>query len=136
MARVKVVHHTTGYEAIERIVVNVGDAVAKAVAQDAEDAAPIKTGALVSSILVVRASKYTWFVRVGTDHWWYQEYGARPHGPILPVKKKALWWPGLSHPIARVELHPGNKAQPFMRPAIYQRRFVWVTPTGEVAVSR
>lgn len=136
MARTVIVHHPQGYAAIAHRMGKLGDAMAGAVANDAIDAAPIKTGHMVSTIRVLRAGALTWYVTVGTDHWWYQEYGASPHGPILPVKKQALWWPGLRHPIARVKVHPGNPAQPFMRPAVYQTRAFWFTPTGGVAVTR
>jgi hypothetical protein len=134
-SRVKIVHHLPGYVAIEKRITNMGDGVARAIASDAVDAAPIKTGAMVSTIRVSHPGRWTWHVSVGTDHWWYMEFGANPHGPILPVKKKALWWPGLPHPINVVEVHPGNKPRPFMRPAVYQRRMVWFTPTGGVAVT-
>ena len=57
-------------------------------------------------------------VYIGTDHWPHIEYGTRPH-VILPRTKAALWWPGLDHPVARVN-HPGNPAYAPMRKALLQ----------------
>jgi len=38
--------------------------------------------------------------------------------PILPRQKKALWWPGLPHPIAAVRNHPGIKKNDYFQKAI------------------
>jgi hypothetical protein len=48
------------------------------------------------------------------------ELGTGPH-VILPKNKKALFWPGAAHPVARVN-HPGSAANPYLRPALFQRR--------------
>lgn len=42
----------------------------------------------------------------------YVHEGTRPY-EIVPVRKKALWWPGALHPVRRVR-HPGIKANPFV----------------------
>lgn len=136
MARVVMVHHPSGYIGIERRIQRVGDGVANAVANDARKAVPVQTGALIGSIHVARASTYSWHVRVGTDHWQHIEYGTLGRDPeIIPKVKKALWWPGLAHPIARVKHHPGNKAQPFMRPSLMQPRAFWFTSIGTLVVT-
>jgi HK97 gp10 family phage protein len=44
------------------------------------------------------------------------EFGTGPR-LILPVNKKALWWPGARHPVAYVN-HPGTRAKPYLRPAL------------------
>lgn len=44
------------------------------------------------------------------------EKGTAPHR-IEAVNKKALWWPGASHPVKSVQ-HPGSAAYPFMVPAL------------------
>ena len=43
------------------------------------------------------------------------EEGSRPH-VIRPVNAKALWWPGLDHPVLSVN-HPGTKERPYLVPA-------------------
>lgn len=40
------------------------------------------------------------------------EFGTSPH-VIYPVNKEALWWPGLAHPVKKVN-HPGSKPNPYM----------------------
>jgi len=134
MARVKIKHHLAGHEAIALRVRNMGAAVAEAVAEDARDMAPIDTGFLVSTIHVVQVSTYKWHVRVGTDYWSHMEYGTlKKNYVIRPRLKKALWWRGLDNPVSEVT-HPGLRPRPFMRPAVYQKRYIWYTPTGGVAV--
>lgn len=135
-AKMLLVHHPEGYEAIERRVVNGGEAVTNAVARDARKDAPKKTGELVSTIHVLRVSEYRWYVTVSAPHWMTQEYGTLGRDPvILPRVKQALWWPGLPHPIARVTKHPGNKPQPFMRPALFQPRVVLYNSIGGAVAS-
>lgn len=134
--RVRVKHHPEGYAAISFRVQRVGSAVAEAVAGDARDMAPIDTGRLVSSIHVMHVRTYGWRVRVGTDYWSHMEYGTFKKNYIIrPRLRRALWWEGLSRPVSQVT-HPGLEARPFMRPAVYQKRKIWLTPTGGVAVSR
>jgi len=48
------------------------------------------------------------------------EFGAGPH-IIRPKNKRALFWPGAKHPVAYV-MHPGNRAQPYLRPALQVMR--------------
>lgn len=132
----KIIHHPAGYAAIENRVINAGQAVTNAVARDARKDAPKDTGQLVSTIHVFHVTPYRWHVTVGTDYWAHQEYGTLGRNPIiLPRVKQALWWQGLPHPIARVNKHPGNKPQPFMRPALYQRRILTTNALGWVVSS-
>lgn len=132
----RVIHHPEGYIAIDRQVARVGDAVTNAVARDARKLAPKRTNQMASTIRVTRVGPLLWFVSVGTDHWHYMEYGTLGRDPVIrPRVKQALWWQGLPHPIAVVTKHPGNKAEPFMRPAVYQRRGLVVSPTGAVSVT-
>jgi hypothetical protein len=42
----------------------------------------------------------------------FVEFGTAPH-VILPKDKKALYWPGAEHPVARVN-HPGTQPNDFM----------------------
>lgn len=52
-----------------------------------------------------KGGKYEPFVRLGV----------RPErrNPILPRRKKALYWPGALHPVKAVYNHPGMKANPY-----------------------
>ncbi|MFD7410150.1 HK97-gp10 family putative phage morphogenesis protein [Kitasatospora purpeofusca] len=85
----------------------------------AKSLAPVDTGRLRSSIVAIpQGGRFTYTVTIGTNVEYAAdvEYGTAPH-VIVPKDKKALWWPGAAHPVARVN-HPGTRAQPFMRPAI------------------
>ena len=42
----------------------------------------------------------------------YVEFGTAPH-VIAPKEKKALYWPGAAHPVARVN-HPGTKPNRYL----------------------
>lgn len=89
-----------------------------AIARDMRRYCPVRTGALVRTIKV-RGRR----IRIGdatVDYALAVEYGTRPH-QITPVRKKALFWPGALHPVKTVH-HPGTRAQPFIRPAVYQYR--------------
>ncbi len=55
----------------------------------------------------------------------YVIMGTDPH-PILPVNKKALYWPGAEHPVRRVE-HPGTRANDYIADVI---------PAGDPGVDR
>jgi HK97 gp10 family phage protein len=94
-----------------------GDDIAKV----AKSLAPVDTGRLRSSIRAIGSGgRLTFKVTIGTDVEYAAdvEYGTAPH-VIYPKDKKALFWPGAAHPVAKVN-HPGTRAQPFMRPAIAQ----------------
>jgi hypothetical protein len=87
---------------------------------DARSLAPKRTGRLAESL---RAEVHDKVLRVGSldvNYAIYVEMGTMPH-IILPSNKKALYWPGARHPVAYVN-HPGTAPQPYLRPALFQRR--------------
>lgn len=87
---------------------------------DARQFCPVDTGRLKDSL---DAEVHDKVLRVGSrdvNYCLYVEYGTAPH-VITPKNKKALYWPGARHPVARVN-HPGTNAQPFLRPALFQHR--------------
>lgn len=83
--------------------------VTRMVGRDARRYAPVDTGALRSSI---RVDADAGTVTVGTDYWAAQEYGAEEH----------LIGNAFGRGDDVVVYHPGNVAQPFMRPALYTFR--------------
>lgn len=96
--------------------------ITEAVALDARRGCPVDHGDLLESIepeyspdgLIGR-------VWVGTDHWQPTEYGSEPH--IIEVRnKKVLADKEAGEFFGKVVHHPGNAAQPFMRPALFRRR--------------
>ncbi len=91
---------------------------------------PTKTGRTAGTIdrIVVGAGTghVTGYVGSNDQIAMFLELGTAPHR-IYPVVKKALWWPGLPHPIAFAD-HPGTRA------------YLWLTragpPAGDMAKIR
>lgn len=94
------------------------------IAADAKRYCPVDTGALKESIehhledcdLIVSATGGAG----GRTYAAYVELGTEPH-VILPKHKRALFWEGAPHPVGKVN-HPGTRAQPFLRPALFTER--------------
>lgn len=96
------------------------DVIGDAILFDAKDFVPKRTSRLHDSL---RAECHDKVLRVGSLDCNYAtdvEMGTAPH-VILPRNKKALSWPDADHPVARVN-HPGTAANPYLRPALFQRR--------------
>lgn len=98
--------------------------VAEDIADDMRRFVPVDTGALRAGISVEHGANgdpVIWSRRVGSESGVpvFVEFGTRPH-VIEPDTAEALAWPGGDHPVTRVN-HPGTRAQPYMRPALYRR---------------
>jgi hypothetical protein len=94
--------------------------IGKAILDDAQQFVPKKSGRLHDSL---RAEVHRKVLRVGSLDVNYAtdvEMGTAPH-VIVPRNKKALYWPGADYPVRKVN-HPGTQAQPYLRPALLQRR--------------
>jgi hypothetical protein len=94
--------------------------IGRAILTDAKQLVRKRTGRLRDSL---RAEVHDKVLRVGSLDVNYAtdiELGTRAH-VILPRNKKALYWPGADHPVARVN-HPGTQPYPYLRPALFQRR--------------
>lgn len=103
-------------EAISDWLADIGDRILA----DAKAFVPVDTGRLQASLTSEVQGKT---LRVGSRDVNYAtdvEMGTAPH-VITPRNKKALYWPGAAHPVAYVN-HPGTRAQPYLRPALFQRR--------------
>lgn len=66
-------------------------------------------------------------VEIGThvDYGAYWEFGTGIHAEgggdpivIVPINKKALFWPGAPHPITHGVVQAGHPAKPWLRPAV------------------
>jgi hypothetical protein len=88
---------------------------------DARMHAAVRTGAMLATIHSRRIRPLLSWVVVDTDHWQYVEYSTRAHEIRARPPHRALFWSGAPHPVQVVH-HPGTIEQPFMRPALYQRR--------------
>lgn len=97
--------------------------ITEAVADDARAGCPIDSGDLVDSIKERYPGSLIGVVTVGGEdapHWESVEYGGDPHlivshGPWSLRSDEGEYF-------GRVVHHPGTPEQPFMRPALYQRR--------------
>ena len=94
--------------------------IGRAILTDAQQYVPKRSGRLAESL---RAEVHDKVLRVGSLDVNYAtdvEMGTSAH-VIKPRFKRALYWEGADHPVARVN-HPGARPQPYLRPALYQRR--------------
>ena len=82
-------------------------------------AVPVKTGNLQRSTKIDNISDFEKRIFIDLNQARYGEYIIRGTEPyeILPVNKKALYWPGADHPVKRVE-HPGIKANDYFTAGI------------------
>ena len=103
------------------------------VQNEARRRVPVKTGRLRSSIVsrAEGAGRSVGYV-IGTNVVYAAaiEYGLDEFD-IFPKNKKALYWPGAAHPVAKVH-HPGIKAQPYLRPAIEMTEIFWRTHASQI----
>lgn len=118
-----------GLERLREMRRHIAHYITAAVADDARRYCPVDTGELRDSISErellgrqnISPESDGGVVTVGTDHWAPTEYGSAPHiirahGPYsLHNAETDEYFGPLVH-------HPGTPEQPFMRPAIYQRR--------------
>lgn len=107
-------------------------AITEAVARDARAECPIDSGDLVSTIRTRYPGNKVGHVVVGgtsrrfmahrVDYWAAVEYGSRPH----TIRSHGPWSlrSDDGEYFGRVVHHPGTRAQPFMRVALYRRRIL------------
>jgi hypothetical protein len=107
-------------------------AVTEAVARDARAECPVDSGDLVSTIRTRYPGGLRGIVVVGgnapgrlahnVDYWAAVEYGSRPH----TIRSHGTWSlrSDDGEYFGRVVHHPGTRAQPFMRTALYRRRLL------------
>lgn len=94
--------------------------IGEAILGDAKHLVPKRTSRLHDSL---RAEVHSKVLRVGSldvNYSTHVELGTPPH-VIKPRFKRALYWEGADHPVAKVN-HPGTQPAPYLRPALFQRR--------------
>lgn len=80
------------------------------------------TRALVRSVRV-RRRKFDTQVYIGTDHWWYIEYGTHPRVMIAgPGEVFRFVKPNGEIVFTKRIRHPGNRAYRVVRRAVFKRR--------------
>jgi hypothetical protein len=85
---------------------------------------PVKTGRLKRGQRLIKKGELEWEISEVDFYGQILRDGvpAASMNPIVPRQKKALWWPGLPHPIARVNNHPGIKKNDYFQKAIDNSR--------------
>jgi len=121
LARTVIRPNPEGIAALHRHVERVHDSVVDDVYNDAVRHAAVDTGEMLATMHRRRVRPLLSQVVVGSDHWKWVEYDTKAHDIRPRDPSRALFWPGAPHPV-RVVHHPGTTEQPFMRPAVYQRR--------------
>lgn len=94
-----------------------GNVWAQDALERARKLAPVRTGALRSSLHIVRGSTNLWTITPEVPYGTFVITGVSPmppRPPIYPVRKDALWWPGLNRPVSSVHHHPGFKGNDFI----------------------
>lgn len=82
------------------------------VSRETKKEAPVKTSRLRTGIRS-KISPFRGTVESTVEYGIYVHEGTSAH-IIRPVRKKALYWKGASHPVRSVR-HPGTRANPFMK---------------------
>lgn len=77
--------------------------------------APVDHGRLAGSFQLNKSGDWSWNIVSGVEYAMAVWKGT-PARVIVPVNKKALFWPGAAHPVKRVN-HPGTRANPFVEAA-------------------
>lgn len=103
---------------IRRAVMSEMDKAAEDVKMKMRELAPVDTGNLRDSIAVVKTGSDRWQIGpVNVPYAAAQEYGAKPHLIIASPGKVLVFPMGDKMVFATSVKHPGNKAQPYIRPA-------------------
>ncbi|MGY4903314.1 HK97 gp10 family phage protein [Streptomyces sp. 900116325] len=107
------------------------------VQNEARRRAPVDTGRLRSSIVsrAENSGRSVGYV-VGTNVKYAAaiEYGTDEYD-IFPTNKRALYWPGARHPVAKVH-HPAMPARPFIRPAVEMAEIFFRANLSQVRAGR
>lgn len=101
------------FSRITRAAIGAGmDLAAKGVVHDYE--AEVRHWHHKPKFAVARNGDFTREVVTDDEIFHYQDAGTKGPYPILPRRKRALFWRGARHPARRV-MHPGLKAQGFTK---------------------
>ena len=102
-------------------------AMAEALAESAKKTAPVRTGKLRDSVSLSSEAALSGSVLYGAPYASFLHEGTGLYGPrgkiivIRPKKKKALFWPGASHPVGVVR-QKGIRPRDFVRRALREAR--------------
>lgn len=124
-----VIMYEPGMQRVDEISQDAALQACKEIAEDIRAYTPVLTGAMRRSVRA-RKTKGGGRVYVGTDHWYYIEYGVEPH--IITVRRLATGhgpkvlvnraYPGKKRFLGGMVQHPGVNARMPIRRAFFQKR--------------
>jgi hypothetical protein len=83
----------------------------------------VETGALVRSVRVRRLANRRSRIYIGTDHWWYIEYGTGPHVLVAEPGQVFRFVKANGEVVFTKRIrHPGNPAYMVVRRAVFKYR--------------
>ena len=105
-------------EDVDRLLAATREAMALAIKYTATEVwgnirkeAPVDHGRLAGSFQLSQLDDFAWKIWSGVHYALAVHEGTDPY-VIRPVNKKALYWAGADHPVAKVN-HPGIRANPY-----------------------
>jgi len=102
---------------------NVAQDIADDIRSNIRSAGLVKTGALLRSVRVRKRANGDSRVSIGTDHWWFPEYGTAPHVMIAPPGHVFTFVKPNGERVFTTRInHPGNRAYRVVRRAVYKKR--------------
>lgn len=102
---------------VRRVVMSEMDKAADDVKMKMRELAPVDTGNLRDSIRVIKIAGTYEIGPINVPYARAQEYGAKPHVIVAAPGKVLVFRVGGQTRYATKVNHPGNKAQPYIRPA-------------------
>ena len=103
---------------VRRSVMSEMDKAADDVKMKMRELAPVDTGNLRDSIQIVKSGTDRWQIGpVNVPYAAAQEFGSKPHVIIASPGKTLVFVSGGTTRFAKSVKHPGNKPQPYVRPA-------------------
>lgn len=108
-----------GLKRIDNMTLDMAHEAAKQVAREIRMKVGVETGDLKRSVYA-RKLKRSARVYIGTDHWYYHEFGVEPH--IIRASTKKVLADGRRKVYGTVVNHPGHRAYRPIRSSFYKRR--------------
>lgn len=110
-----------GMARLEDIAVRMAHYACEEIADDVILAVPVQHGNLLRSVRVEKLER-SGRVWIGTDHWYFIEYGVKPH--IIRVRYKMTLASKERVMFGKKVNHPGHRAYAPMRRSFYKRRML------------
>jgi len=115
----KVIMFEPGMQRVQRLASDAAFGAAKEVAQEIKDTVGVDEGDLKRSVRA-RKLKHDSRVYIGTEHWYFHEYGVEPH--LIRARGKKVLVTRERIVLGKQVNHPGHRAYMPIRRAFFKRR--------------